>query len=170
MSADGRLDQEKVTKEKATPTSGSGLRPDFPPSGAAPGAGVQGASMPLYAGTPSPLAASMRLVPLRSTSTRPTDGDLGSKLPGGLSCASPLCCRRGLGRDAGKFMVVAAKAPPTGLVHMVMAMWERLKPRYLANAGLPVSRLKPLPQKHSELSGGTKRPLQEAEWNHCARG
>jgi hypothetical protein len=65
---------QKVTKEKARPASGSGLRPDFPPSGAAPGAGLQGASMPLYAGTPSPFAASMRLIPLRSTSTRPPDG------------------------------------------------------------------------------------------------
>ena len=41
--------KEKVTKEKARPTSGSGLRPDFPRSGAAPGAGVQGPSMALYA-------------------------------------------------------------------------------------------------------------------------
>ena len=39
--------QEKVTKEKATPTSGSGQRPDFPPSGAAPGAGLQGPSLAL---------------------------------------------------------------------------------------------------------------------------
>jgi hypothetical protein len=73
--------QEKVTKEKATPTSGSGLRPDFPRCGAAPGAGLQGPSLTLYAGAPSPLAASMRLVPLRNTSTRPPDGERSPSRP-----------------------------------------------------------------------------------------
>ena len=73
--------QEKVTKEKATPASGSGLRPDFPRSGAAPGAGLQGPSLALYAGAPSPLAASMRLVPLRNTSTRPPDRDRSPSRP-----------------------------------------------------------------------------------------
>src|SRR5690606_11192678 len=38
--------QEKVTKEKATPTSGSGLRPDFPRFGAAPGARHEATSQP----------------------------------------------------------------------------------------------------------------------------
>jgi len=73
--------QEKVTKEKATPTSGSDLRPDFPRTGAAPEAGLQGPSLALYAGAPSPLAASMRLIPLRNTSTRPPDGERSPSRP-----------------------------------------------------------------------------------------
>jgi len=62
--------QEKVTKEKATPTSGSGLRPDFPRSGAAPGAVTKGRPCPFV-----PRSASMPRVPLRNTSTRPPDGE-----------------------------------------------------------------------------------------------
>src|SRR5690606_2608032 len=64
--------QEKVTKEKATPTSGSGLQPDFPRSGAAPGAVTKGRPCPFV-----PCSASMPRVPLRNTSTRPPDGDRG---------------------------------------------------------------------------------------------
>ena len=43
---------------------------------------------PAYKGRPcpfTPLAASMRLVPLRNTSTRPPDGDSGSEVLGGFS-------------------------------------------------------------------------------------
>src|SRR5690606_6967178 len=64
--------KEKVTKEKARPTSGSGLRPDFPRSGAAPGAVTKGRPCPFV-----PRSASMPRVPLRNTSTRPPDGDRG---------------------------------------------------------------------------------------------
>jgi len=58
--------QEKVTKEKATPAFGSGLRPDFPRSGTAPGAVTKGRPCPFV-----PRSASMPRVPLRSTSTQP---------------------------------------------------------------------------------------------------
>src|SRR5690606_4225086 len=64
--------KEKVTKEKARPTSGSGLRPDFPRSGAAPGAVTKGRPCPFV-----PRSSSMPRVPLRNTSTRPPDGDRG---------------------------------------------------------------------------------------------
>lgn len=68
--------QEKVTKEKATPASGSGLWPDFSRSGAAPGSAYKGHPWPF-----KPLAASMRLVPLRNTSTRPPEGDRSPSRP-----------------------------------------------------------------------------------------
>src|SRR5690606_834695 len=64
---------KKVTKEKATPTSGSGLRPDSPPSGAAPGAVTKG--RPCLGGPV--LRSSLGVLPrvlLRNTSSRPPDG------------------------------------------------------------------------------------------------
>ena len=41
--------QRKVSKRKRPPTSGSGLWPDFPPSGAASGTGIHGTSLSRYA-------------------------------------------------------------------------------------------------------------------------
>ena len=64
------LAQEKVTKEKGTPF----IRPRLRRGSLAP-ALLRG---PAYMGHPwpiKPLAASMRLAPLRNTSTRPPEGD-----------------------------------------------------------------------------------------------
>ncbi|GAD64663.1 hypothetical protein PA6_044_00140 [Aquipseudomonas alcaligenes NBRC 14159] len=49
---------------------------------------------PAYKGRPcpfTPLAASMRLVPLRNTSTRPPDGDSDPEVPGGFSLRCAHC-------------------------------------------------------------------------------
>ena len=48
------------------------MLPDFPPSASTPRTGVKGHPWPFIAGTPSPLAASMPLAPLRAGSTRPS--------------------------------------------------------------------------------------------------
>lgn len=65
--------QEKVTKKKATPSSGPALRSGSPRSIAAPGARHEGPSMALAA-----LAASMPLDPFHGDSARPDEGGIGA--------------------------------------------------------------------------------------------
>ncbi len=81
------LPNKKVTKEEGHPTSGSGLRPDSPRSGAAPGARHEGTSLSLR----DSLGVLPR-VPLCDTSTRPPDGELGpSRLEGREADFAALC-------------------------------------------------------------------------------
>jgi len=73
--------QEKVTKEKGTPTSGSGgYAARLPSFRCRSGGRHEGTSLSLR----SSLGVLPR-VPLRNTSTRPPDGDSGSEVPCGFS-------------------------------------------------------------------------------------
>ena len=73
--------QEKVTKEKGTPTSGSGgYAARLPSFRCRSGGRHEGTSLSLR----SSLGVLPR-APLRNTSTRPPDGDSVSELPGGFS-------------------------------------------------------------------------------------
>ena len=58
------LVQRKVSKRKHAPTSGSGLRPDFPPSGAASGAVTKGRPCPFVPRSASCLASPCATPPL----------------------------------------------------------------------------------------------------------
>ena len=87
---------------------------------------------PAYKGRPwpfKPLAAALRLVPLRNPPTRPPDGDSGSEVPGGFSWRCAHCAGMGSHVERGNHQ-----------------------------------------ERNAKLSGNSKRPLQEAERNHCARG
>ncbi|RRV26923.1 hypothetical protein EGJ29_00460 [Pseudomonas sp. s199] len=63
--------QRKVSKRKRTPTSGSGLRPDFPHSGAAPGAVTKGRPCPFV-----PRSASCLAPPCATPPLGLSDGDM----------------------------------------------------------------------------------------------
>ncbi len=168
--------QEKVTKEKGTPTSGSGLRPDFPPSGAAPGAVTMGRPCPIVPRSASCLASPCATPPLGLLT--------GTRAPRCLVVrrGTSRLCRRGLGRDTGSTAVamVAAKAdgrptPPTSS----KSGWGGSSGFFV---GAALAAMKPTPQlpaiaaeaecrpadptntkKHEsalELSGNAKRPFR----------
>jgi len=63
--------------QKVLPLHPAPASPGFVLSAVAPRVAVQGPSMALYGGTPSSLAASMPLAPLRDDSVHPPEGAIG---------------------------------------------------------------------------------------------
>ena len=71
---------------------------------------------PAYKGRPwpfKPLAASMRLVPLRNTSTRPPDGDFARACEFGGCRHTLLFVGAGLPANQSEYKNIAAKTAPT---------------------------------------------------------
>ena len=117
---------------------------------------------PAYKGHPwpfKPLAASLRLVPLRNTSTRPTDGDSGSELPGGFLGAARID-RSHAPRGNAAFSDLRQLC---ALCCQWLCDEEHHEMGTHAKRGYHRERI-------TELSGNSKRPLQEAERNRCVRG
>ena len=69
--------RRKSNQKRFAPASGPALRSGFVHYAAAPRVAVQGPSMALYRGTPSSLAASLRLAPLRDGFVHPLEGAVG---------------------------------------------------------------------------------------------
>ena len=116
---------------------------------------------PAYKGHPwpfKPLAASMRLVPLRNTSSRPPDGESGSEVPVGFSlrCALLIVPTLCVG-----MLLLALR------VSLLWVLAAESSTRSIAG-WVPTRNVGTI--DYAGLSGSAKRPLQEAERNHCVRG
>jgi hypothetical protein len=140
----------KKARQRNTPRHPGLAALDSPPSGAAPGAAYTSHPWPVM-----PLAASMRLVPLRNTSTRPTDGEFARMW---VSRFRPLGVVGMPRRRAGATRAAASRGfhPPYSMVPT-------------RNMGTIKT------TRHRHRMGATPKDRagigsrQEAEWNRCVR-